>query len=173
MFYNLFFNLEFLEMSDIDKDLGQTTSQFLKPYQHHQSTVEKSQSFHSNTIFTDLWCIYNYFLYMIFFYVFCSPLFWLPFFILKLSESFFWGRRVRHPWSPQNPKVPRWENLPTKQTHWIDVPGCVDRWKWHDWFLCWILSQSSRTFHLSGSPCFWKNKPNRLQIFWTWGSICF
>ena len=46
---NLFFNLELLEMF-LRQGFGQSKSQFLGTYQHHQSTVETSQSFHSKPV---------------------------------------------------------------------------------------------------------------------------
>ena len=78
-------------------------------------------------------------------------------FYFKVKWIGFFGQKG--PASLEPPKS-QGSKVGKSPTHRIDVPGCVDRWKWHDWFLCWILSQSSRTFHLSGSPGFWKN-PNQ------------
>lgn len=157
---NLFFNLELLEMFLVDKDLGQSKSQFLGTYRHHQSTVEKGQSFDwkpVSQIFGAYIVIQIHQIHWICFSHLFGTFVWLPFLstwsdpgshvllemhLLVVRNSFGWGI--------------------------VFLPGCVDRWKWHDRFLCWILSQSSRTFHLSGSPgCkhFLKRRPFDMTFF--------
>lgn len=86
---NLFFNLELLEMF-LRQGFGQSKSQFLGTYQHHQSTVETSQSFHSKPvsqifgsyIFIQIYHIFVtiYTLNMSFFHLLFGTFVWLPFF---------------------------------------------------------------------------------------------
>ena len=158
---NLFFNLELLGMF-LRQGFGQSKSQFLGTYQHHQSTVETSQSFHSKPV-SQIFGAYIFIQIYIYIYLFIhwicffSLIIWYicvaSFFLLTLSDSMFFA-----------------EGIPS----WCFLPGCVDRWKWHDWFLCWILSQSSRTFHLPGFPVktFDKKQRRPLLTIFFWNKKC-
>ena len=130
---NLFFNLELLEMF-LRQGFGAVQVPISRDISTSPvSTVEKSQSFDWKPV-SQIFGAYIFIQIYHIEYVFFSLIIWYicvaSFFLLTLSDSMFFA-----------------EGIPSC----FFLPGCVDRWKWHDWFLCWILSQSSRTFHLPGS----------------------
>ena len=139
---NLFFNLELLEMF-LRQGFGAVQVPISRDISTSPvSTVEKSQSFDwkpVSQIFGAYIFIQIYHIFVIYIYIHWICFFFTYHLVHLCGFLFFVNLKWLDVFRRRDPIV-------------FFLPGCVDRWKWHDWFLCWILSQSSRTFHLPGSP---------------------